>query len=270
MSQPPRCNPFRTESRLIDNTLPTADDNFQSPVIAPLLISVRSLEEALLASRFPLAIIDFKDPCGGPLGRCSDAILEGVTTLPKRGLGFSAACGELSELQQERFAKPSILPSGFQFAKAGPAGLSDVSQLTDALQWFRSSLLNEVTPVAVAYADHLNADSLPAETIVELAIQLRYRWLLFDTATKDGRRLLDWIPMQQLTELLGRCREHGIRTVLAGSLSMQDIASLRPLGADLLGIRGAVCTAGRSSCIDPQKLARWCRAMTTTDAPVTQ
>ncbi|QDS87326.1 hypothetical protein EC9_15040 [Rosistilla ulvae] len=234
------------------------DDDSQNEM-APLLISVRSLAEAVVASRFPLAIIDFKNPAAGALGRCSDTILEGAARLRSNGLGFSAACGELCDLQSDAFS----LPGDFRFAKAGPSGIADAMQMRDAMQHFRSVLPETTTPVAVAYADHVEADCLPVESIVQLAIETKYRWLLIDTATKDGRRLQDWISIRRLTDLIGNCRANGIRTVFAGSLALQDLASLRSLGPDLLGIRGAVCTAGRSTAIDPAKIRDWCQALST-------
>ncbi|QDV68141.1 hypothetical protein Poly24_18490 [Rosistilla carotiformis] len=233
-----------------------ASDSPDDADTVPLLISVRSIAEARLACRFPLAIIDFKNPSAGALGRCDDGVLEQVSQLKTRGLGFSAACGELKELRWDDFQ----LPAGFQFAKAGPAGISSVSTMRDAMQQFRSALPDAVTSVAVAYADHVEAQCLPAETIADLAIESRTPWLLIDTASKDGRRLLDWISAARLKDLIGRCRVHGVRTVLAGSLALGDVAPLRALQPDLFGIRGAVCEAGRRTAIDPEKIDFWCRA----------
>ncbi|QDV55589.1 (5-formylfuran-3-yl)methyl phosphate synthase [Rosistilla oblonga] len=257
---------------MLQNTNKSAGLPIASPAVGgiartdavPLLISVRSIAEAKIACQFPLAIIDFKNPKAGALGRCSDAVLQRVASLKPTGLGFSAACGELRELQSHRLA----LPAGIRFAKAGPAGLCSASQIRDAMLRFRAALPDATTSVAVAYADHAEADCAPVETIAELAIQTEHRWVLIDTATKDGRRLLDWLTPQQLTDVISMGRQHGIGTVLAGSLALQDIDSLRSLGADLLGIRGAVCSGGRDSQIDPDKIAAWCQAMASAEAPI--
>ncbi|MEZ6089785.1 MAG: (5-formylfuran-3-yl)methyl phosphate synthase [Pirellulaceae bacterium] len=214
----------------------------------PLLVSVDSLDEARVASRFPVAIIDFKDPTAGSLGRCGDAILHSINHLQPPALGFSAACGELSDLFDDAKQCEAVasVPPGFRFVKAGPALIRDRSVLTERLQQFADCCHPNITPVAVAYADDPIAGSLAAEEIVELASDVGFRWFLLDTMSKDGRRLPDWISFERLGRVIRQCHDNEMRIVLAGSLSLPLASQLLELGPDLLGVRGAVCSGDRA------------------------
>jgi uncharacterized protein (UPF0264 family) len=50
-------------------------------------------------------------------------------------------------------------------------------------------------------------------------------------------------------------RLNGLLTGLAGSLGLADIPPLAALGPDYLGFRGALCSGGRESALDPAALA---------------
>lgn len=231
----------------------------------PLLVSVDSVEEARIAATFPIAIIDFKNPAAGALGRCCDAVLREVSHLSRPALGFSAACGELLDLlngPDEGSSADDVdagaLPKGFRFLKAGPAQLEQAPALEYRMQRFAAACDQGVAPVAVAYADHEAAHALTPERIAELAIKLRFQWFLLDTMTKDGRSLIDWLSIERIKTLIDLCHQNRMRIVLAGSISLPLADQLLPLGPDLLGVRGAVCHTDRTSQIDPRKIEAWC------------
>jgi uncharacterized protein (UPF0264 family) len=87
--------------------------------------------------------------------------------------------------------------------------------------------------------------------------------LLLDTHCKDAspslrRRptLLDWMPIDVVSDLCQRCRAAGVRIALAGSLGLAELRSLRHTGPDWIAVRGAACAdANRDGTIATARVA---------------
>ena len=96
--------------------------------------------------------------------------------------------------------------------------------------------------------------------------------LLVDTWRKDGRGLLDWVTIDELTTLSERCHTNGLRLAVAGSLNEVTIMDLPPAYPDIIAVRGAACRAGqRDGTVDVarvRRLAERVRRFTTTDTKV--
>jgi hypothetical protein len=183
----------------------------------------------------------------------------GGSTSPNRG-----SASDLERLLSwPEFARPDAL-------KFGPAELSEPGEWRAAWLELKSLVRGGIPLVPV-----LNADGAGGIR----AIRGRFRamidelaagnWLLIDTASKDGRRLTDHLATDQLREMVEGAREAGIRLALAGSLRPEDLPILLQLGADLVGVRGAVCQpCERGGPLDPSRLARTVR--TVRDTPVNE
>ena len=78
--------------------------------------------------------------------------------------------------------------------------------------------------------------------------------MLIDTFCKENGGLLDLIPMPELKSIVGQAKSRGLKVVIAGSLSEEDLPGLAPLAVDFIAVRGAVCSEGRSSSIDIRKV----------------
>ena len=74
--------------------------------------------------------------------------------------------------------------------------------------------------------------------------------VMLDTADKRGGSLLDRIPAADLQHFIATVRATGALAGLAGALRLEEIPTLRRLGADFAGFRSAVCGGGRVFCID--------------------
>ena len=70
---------------------------------------------------------------------------------------------------------------------------------------------------------------------------------LLDTAIKDGRGLLEWLSPEALTSLVAEAHDAGLEMALAGALRAEDLPVVRDTGADIAGVRSAVCANGRRS-----------------------
>ncbi len=100
-----------------------------------LLVSVRSLSEAMAAVRGGVSILDIKDPSSGPLGRAAANIAAEITCAIREsgsGIPVSVALGEIIEWQgeftsdQEAWRRLLSEACPVAFCKLGPSQLGDV------------------------------------------------------------------------------------------------------------------------------------------------
>ncbi len=90
--------------------------------------------------------------------------------------------------------------------------------------------------------------------------------VMLDTADKQAGPLTAQLPMDALAGFVEQARERGLHAGLAGSLRIEDIPRLLPLGADFLGFRSALCAGTRGGQLDPARLAAVRLAMPPTSA----
>src|SRR5262249_19906245 len=100
-------------------------------------------------------------------------------------------------------------------------------------------------PVAVAYADWRRARASSPGEVCAFVCSRRWGALLIDTWRKDGTTLLDWLSHAQLLRLREHCTADGVPIAFAGSLTVAQIARLRPLQPDWFAVRGAACRDGQ-------------------------
>ena len=233
------------------------------------LVSVCSLDEARIAERYHPDLLDLKDPSVGALAPVSVETWNDLSDWARkynsteaassRPIQLSAALGESAEATQ----RASQLPAAFHYAKAGPSGC-DVEKLTRLWTELRIRLPRRVELVAVAYADHVAAQTLSVESILRHAAKLGFRRLLVDTFDKTtGASAIDQLGSARIAAIGNLARQHRLWWALAGSLTLEQTNQLRNrLGSsrdlpNCVALRGDVCTAGRNTAICPQRLKQW-------------
>jgi uncharacterized protein (UPF0264 family) len=222
-----------------------------------LLVSVRSAEEADSALAGGADFIDIKEPKRGALGRADDAVIAAIVREVAGRKPISAALGELRE--------QPLLPGGFAgLLKIGLAGCPDLSKLgvQRALRGLAHGLRarRDSELVLVAYADWQPAASPPPIEVLNYAATNGYSTFMIDTWSKDGRTLLDSLPLANLRQMRDACRAAGMRLALAGSLGAAEIHRLLPIEPDVIAVRGAACDGGlRGATIDRDAVGRLAR-----------
>jgi uncharacterized protein (UPF0264 family) len=112
--------------------------------------------------------------------------------------------------------------------------------------------------VAAAYADARRVEHAPLgpQLLPGVARAAGVEVCLLDTAIKDGRGLFDWLSRDALTSLVAEAHVAGLEFALAGALRAEDLPTVRETGADIAGVRSAVCAGGRrSSPLDGARVA---------------
>lgn len=256
------------------------DPSATVPNVAPSrqwLVSVRDIDEAKCAADFGVDILDLKEPDGGSLAPTSAETWQEVSDWAgscradrRRPFRLSAALGE----SDQAAGLAPYVPADFDFAKAGPSECNCESQLFGLWDTLRAALPNSVELVAVAYADHTTARSLPALSIISLAARAGFKRILLDTFDKsqqsaiDGQQsAIDGMGTSQLAEFGRLTRQHRLWWSLAGSIKLEHLVELEGLFPDIrfspdcVAVRGDVCDHSRTGMLCRDRLAAWSSVM---------
>jgi (5-formylfuran-3-yl)methyl phosphate synthase len=227
--------------------------------MSQLLISVRSVPEALAALEGGAAIIDVKEPARGALGRADDDVIRAVCSAVGARRPVSAALGEWADRQ---FKIPDARLTYVKWGLAGCRRTQDWRQV--------SNCQTNPTRVFVAYGDFECAAAPSIEEVFSLAAQTPNSVLLVDTHCKDANNvinktkptLLDWLPPSFLVDLCERCRAAKVKIALAGSLGAAEIGELIAAQPDWFAVRGAACAgADRQTEVQVEKVRELVRLL---------
>ncbi|MFW5427519.1 MAG: (5-formylfuran-3-yl)methyl phosphate synthase [Methylophagaceae bacterium] len=199
------------------------------------LASVQSLEEAKILLPVLPDILDMKDPSKGALGVLPvETVADIVNMIDGRCL-TSATIGDLP-MQADVISKAMIAmaKSDVDYIKIG---LFPESKLTECIKTLAETVKNLEKPViAVLFADK----SIDLD-IISLLKTSGFTGVMIDTAIKNGQGLLDHWDNSQLIHFVNTVQQHEMLCGVAGALKIEDIAELKPLNADYLGFRSALC-----------------------------
>lgn len=211
-----------------------------------MLISVKNVEEAKIAFKAGVDLIDLKDPEKGAMGMIDFSLVSQIQNSLPSDLSFSMACGELRDMPN----LPLSFPNGMTFYKFG------MSHCENSGVWFENLLLlkdqikqinDSAFIVPVLYADFLNANSIKPLQLLEYLCDHSFYAIMIDTWLKDGSSVLDWITISELLKIQNKCNDNNIKFALAGSIDLISTGRLIAEGVmpAWFGYRGAICL-GRS------------------------
>jgi len=232
--------------------------------VVRLLASVTSEAEARLAAAHGADIIDCKDPAVGALGALPHEIVAAIRQAVPAHIPVSATIGDLpAEPELVLDAARAMAETGCDIVKAGffPGGDAKA-----AIRRLGAELAASTPLVAVLLADA----PLDLSLVAELG-DAGFAGVMLDTASKDGRTLLDHRTADALSIFIADARRAGLFAGLAGSLRLVQIPALLELAPDILGFRGALCRASdRQSALDASALEAVRRAIPHAHATATR
>ena len=214
-----------------------------------MLASVSSLEEATMIAPLGINILDLKNPSRGALGALDVSLVRQIVDrFPSQTV--SATVGDLpmdpaliAEAVQE------MTKTGVNYIKIGFFPEADL--WLPVLERLRPIMAQGHRLIAVLFADQpIDLALLPAFAAAGFC------GIMVDTADKVRGGLLVHRDAAWLQGFVRAGRDAGLLTGLAGSLSPSDIPTLKSIGPDYLGFRGALCTGGRSGHINPDAVQR--------------
>lgn len=225
-----------------------------------LLVSVRSVDEALLAATGGADFIDLKEPGQGALGGLPVATIGAiVAALRSRHitLPVSATVGDLAMDDLDAIAAQvhAVAACGVDYVKVG---IERDGRARQVLAWL-AGCGHPVVPVFIA--DRGLDDALVAQ-----GLGLGFPGLMADTADKLAGSLFDVLPAAVLQGFVAQARVAGVMVGLAGALRVGDAARLAALAPDFAGFRSAVCAGHRAAALDSDRLRALVAAMRAAEA----
>lgn len=231
-----------------------------------VLISPISSEEAVIAWKCGTDIIDIKNINEGSLGASFPWVIRDVISKvgdPK--VVFSATLGDLPHKPgTASLAALGAVTCGVKYVKAGLHGSKTVQEGIELMRAVVRSCKEvdpAITVVTAGYADYRRFGGLSPQDLVEIAAGSESDMVMVDTYIKDGKSMFDALNEQELEAFVSAAHARGLKVALAGSIRAEHLEQLARIGADVVGVRGAVCGEyDRSTTIDPEKAKRFIEA----------
>jgi (5-formylfuran-3-yl)methyl phosphate synthase len=229
-----------------------------------MLVSVRSVDEALLAAAAGAHFIDLKEPRQGALGglpvatirpivaalRAQRAALPGgastdVTSSVDISVNISATIGDwpMQALEAISAQVHAVAACGVDIVKVG---ITREPGAAAVLAWLGSCGL-PIVPVLIA-------DKGVDASVLAQALTLPFAGLMLDTADKKAGSLFDVMPEDAVQQFIDATRRAGLMVGVAGALRVDQLPLLTRLAPDFAGFRSAVCVGDRSAALDPTRL----------------
>ncbi|MFL2656614.1 MAG: (5-formylfuran-3-yl)methyl phosphate synthase [Burkholderiaceae bacterium] len=236
----------------------------------PILVSVRSPEEAYLASKSGADFVDAKEPSAGALGKLPiSKIKEIISTL--RFVNFSgkvtATYGDniekIVDFNSHNFFSYFFL--GLNAIKIGfdARGLTSsekvVLKLVDSYNEIIFNNKNkeiETEPsqlIPVLMVDKgLNIDFV--EFLMSTSISNNIFGIMIDTKNKMNSNLFDIIDLNTLNKLFKKIDSFNLPYGIAGSLNKSNSEVIKQLQPSWAGYRGGVCSGDRKGDLSEKKI----------------
>jgi uncharacterized protein (UPF0264 family) len=213
-----------------------------------LLVSVRSVDEALVVVEGGADFIDLKEPGQGALGGLPiTTIVAIITALRERhiALPVSATIGDVPNDALDEIAArvEAVGACGVDYVKVG----IDASAHANAVLERLAACGRPIVPVFIA-------DRGLDPGLVARAVRLGFPGLMADTADKNAGSLFELQRFDTLRDFVALARSGGAMVGLAGALRIGDAPRLGALAPDFAGFRSAVCAGDRSASLDPERL----------------
>ena len=229
-----------------------------------LLVSVRNAQEARDACAGGATLIDVKEPNNGSLGAANPRIWKEVRASVPTSLPTSVALGELLDgaaaLLHGNGGDALSALADFQFAKVGLAGCQGSDWVSPWRELLRP-LPDHIKRVAVAYADYSFAKSPPPAVIIDEARSCGCHAVLVDTFHKNEGNVFAHLRQPELLELARDVRASGMKLVIAGSITLNELEQACQLQPDFVAVRGAVCRGSREKGVDPGRVRAFASAL---------
>ena len=222
----------------------TANNNFASGML--LMVSVQNVAEALEADQGGADVVDVKNLQEALVGSGHPNIVQEVRSIIPVEKHVSVTLGVVPN--QPGTVAMAAYAAGVMNATSVKVGFrqADYDMAVEVLRQSRLALEGFNTKlIGSLFADNvLYEGGLDAHRMVDLAKDGECDGFLIDTLTKDGRNIFDFIPEEELRDMVFRGKELGLSTSLSGHLKITDLDELARINPDIVGVRGAVCSRG--------------------------
>ena len=227
-----------------------------------LLASVRSVEEAEIALRAPIDVLDMKEPAAGALGALDTDVIRAIVKVANGRRTTSATTGDLpaqGEMMVEWAREIAAL--GVDYVKVGLFGPHYLEKCLPALK----NAAEEIRLVGVLFADRIADFEGPCSLLKEAG----FAGAMVDTADKGNGSVRKCATDEKLGRFVQAAHDCGLLCGIAGSLAVADIEPLQKIGPDYLGFRTALCEKGeRDGRLSGEAIGKIVEIVNTGSAPL--
>lgn len=215
-----------------------------------LFVSAESAQEAMVCASVArhLDFIDVKKSGEGALEGHYPWVIRAIREATPRDKQISATLADAPS------GAPAMALAALGAAVAGAdcimAGLFGVATPDQAIELMRGVVRGvkdhnrDAAVVAVGYADARRVGSVNPLSVPYIAYESGADWAMLDTAIKDGSGLFDHLSPDSCGDFVSDAHSYGLLAALAGSVSARHVRKLVEMEADIIGVRGAVCSGG--------------------------
>lgn len=214
-----------------------------------LLVSVTDGKEALEAIKGRAHIVDVKNPREGSLGANFPRIIRQVKEIASNNVEVSATIGDLPYLPgTAALAALGAVVSGADYVKVGLFGVKAPEEATTLMKEVCRAVKDygdASKVIAAGYADFRKVGCLSPLKLPKVACEAPADGVMIDIKMKNSKsKLFDFLSDKELKKFVDEAHSLNLIAALAGSLDKQDVPRLHDLGADVIGVRRAVCGRG--------------------------
>ena len=212
-----------------------------------LLVSVVDRTEAIESVKGGAHIIDVKNPKEGSLGANFPRVIRQIKEVMPKNIELSATIGDLPNLPgTASLAALGAAVSGVNYVKVGLFGVKNSEESTTLMAEVVQAVKeydNALKIIASGYADYKIVGSVNPLELPLVAHKAEADGVLVDLKIKNGRdNIFNFLNNKQLRKFVSNAHDSNLLVALAGSLDKQDIPRVHNLNADIIGVRGALCT----------------------------
>ncbi|RPI40045.1 MAG: (5-formylfuran-3-yl)methyl phosphate synthase [Methanoregulaceae archaeon] len=213
-----------------------------------LLVSPSSIDEARHSGAAD--IIDVKKPSEGSLGANFPWVIREIKAFSKKPV--SAAIGDFDyKPGGASLAAYGAACAGADFVKIGLA-FDGKEQARDVIRAVVKAVKDEFPKkfvVIAAYSDFERMHSISPFDMAPIASECGADFAMVDTGIKDRQSTFAFMNEEILRSFTEKNKKLGLGTALAGALKFEDIAALKRINPDIIGVRGMVCGGDRNATI---------------------
>jgi uncharacterized protein (UPF0264 family) len=212
-----------------------------------LLVSVVNKTEAVDSIKGGADILDVKNPKEGSLGANFPRVIREVKEIMPKNLELSATIGDLPNLPgTASLAALGAAVSGVDYVKVGLFGVKTSEEATTLMTEVVRAVKeydSDLKTIASGYADFRYVGCVSPMELPTVAHKAGADGVLVDVKIKNGKdNLFSFLSDERLGDFVTQAHNYNLLAALAGSLDKQDIQRVHSLGADIIGVRGAVCS----------------------------
>ncbi len=213
-----------------------------------LLVSPSSIDEARHSGAAD--IIDVKKPSEGSLGANFPWVIREIKSFSKKPV--SAAIGDFDfKPGCASLAAYGAACAGADYIKIGLAfeGKDPAREVIRAVVKAVKDEFPKKYVVIAAYSDFERMHSISPFDMAPIAAECGADFAMVDTGIKDRQSTFAFMDEKTLRAFSDENRRLGLGTALAGALKFEDIAALKRINPDIIGVRGMVCGGDRNATV---------------------